>query len=56
MRRIDAQIKQLCEAKGYRFHPGDVPPWDVDDDGPSPWPVGTSAIVFPCWPLTRSKC
>ena len=46
----DDEIRALCERKGLTFAPWEVHPADVDD-GPSPWPPGTSGHAS--WPKAQ---
>ena len=45
------RIKALCKRRGYQFKPWEICPWDVDD-GPSPYPPGTSGGVS--WPKAQA--
>jgi hypothetical protein len=46
MRRSEAdrRIRELCERRGMRFKPWEVPPWRVHS-GPSPWPANTAGAA-----------
>jgi hypothetical protein len=47
----DQRIKELCEAKGYKFAPHECEPWAVPSEGA--WPYGpTSAGAF-SWPKAQ---
>jgi len=39
---LNDRIRRLCEQRGLRFQPWEIPPWDCDF-GPSPWPPGVGA-------------
>ena len=47
---LDARIRALVEAKGYKFRPWEVHPAEVDA-GTSPWPGGTMGAQS--WPKAQ---
>ncbi len=44
---LDKQIEALCRDKRLTFHPWEIPPWDVPDEGPSPYRPGCAG--HECW-------
>jgi hypothetical protein len=50
--KLNERIKAYCERAGMTFKPWEVPPWDVDDEGPSPWPEGSAGSAT--WPKAQA--
>jgi hypothetical protein len=51
MTKLNDRIRALCEARGMTFKPWEIPPWDVPDTGPSPWPPTTGGSIS--WPKAQ---
>src|SRR5262245_56712168 len=50
MNDLNRRIKALCEAKGIEFMAWEVPPWEVRDNEPCPYPPRTGGGES--WPKT----
>lgn len=48
--KIDDQIRDWCEARGLRFRPWEIAPWDVDA-GPAPYTGEAAGAIS--WPKAQ---
>ena len=47
---VDERIRQLCEAKGWKFKPWECPPW-LAGEYPKPYRPGTAG--YASWPKAQ---